>query len=95
MKDYFDLWVLLRDSPLDKHTLSQAIAATTQRRGTVKPLGLPIGLSEQFAQDRQKQNQWRAFIKRNQLDAPSLDDVVAFLRKALDFFNLKQDSLPL
>lgn len=75
--------VLLRDSPLDKRTLSQAIAATMQRRGTVKPQDFPIGLSEQFASDQQKQNQWAAFTRRNQLDAPSLGEVVTFLREEL------------
>jgi Nucleotidyl transferase AbiEii toxin, Type IV TA system len=85
MKDYFDLWVLLRDSPLDKRTLSQAIEATIQRRGTFKPQGFPIGLGDEFAKDQQKQNQWRAFTKRNQLKAASLIDVVAFLREELGF----------
>jgi predicted nucleotidyltransferase component of viral defense system len=56
MKDYFDLWVLFRDSPLDKRTLSQAIVATIQRRGTIKPQGMPIGLSESFVNDVQKQS---------------------------------------
>ena len=85
MKDYFDLWVILRDAELDRDILMQAVEATLNRRGTRKPSGLPIGLSEQFSSDRQKLMQWAAFIKRNQLTAASLEKTVQDLRTALMF----------
>jgi predicted nucleotidyltransferase component of viral defense system len=85
MKDYFDLWVILQSTPLDSQTLSQAIHATLQRRGTVKPHGWPVGLTDAFATDKQKQKQWQAFIDRNQLQAPSLAVVVNTLRDYFGF----------
>lgn len=54
MKDYFDLWVMLRNSQLDHATLAQAVNATLNRRGTTKPIGIPLGLGEQFATDTKK-----------------------------------------
>ncbi len=85
MKDYFDLWVILRDAELDRNILVQAVAATLNRRGTRNPSGVPIGLSEKFSSDRLKLIQWTAFINRNQLTAASLEQTVEELRTALMF----------
>jgi len=85
MKDYFDLWVILRDNELDWDVLVQAVETTLNRRGTRKPSRVPIGLSEQFSNDRQKLMQWAAFIKRNQLTAASLEKTVQDLHTALMF----------
>jgi predicted nucleotidyltransferase component of viral defense system len=85
MKDYFDLWVILRDAELDRDILEQAAEATLNRRGTRKPSGVPIGLSEQFSSDRQKLMQWAAFINRNKLTAVSLEQTLQELRTTLMF----------
>lgn len=84
MKDYFDLWILLRAGSLDTATIGRAIAATCKRRGTMIPVGWPLGLSEGFAADVVKQTQWQAFLRKNRLDAPALVRIVADLRDALD-----------
>jgi hypothetical protein len=85
MKDFFDLWVILRAAELDRDILVRAVEATLNRRGTRKPLGIPIGLSEQFSSDRHKLMQWAAFINRNQLTAVSLEQTLQELRTALMF----------
>ena len=85
MKDYFDLWVILREAQLEQGILAQAVEATLNRRGTRRPSGIPIGLSAQFSSDRQKITQWAAFVKRNQLMAVSLEQTVRELRAALTF----------
>lgn len=85
MKDYFDLWVLLNRCELDPQILHQAVNATMARRRTVVPVGLPLGLSDEFMADVQKNAQWNAFIKRNALQAPSLSETVASLRQSLSF----------
>ena len=92
MKDYFDLWVILRDAELDRNILVQAVEATLNRRGTRKPSGIPIGLSKQFSSDRQKLIQWSAFINRNQLTAASLEQTVDELRTALMFLFQEDNS---
>ncbi|MEO8627158.1 MAG: nucleotidyl transferase AbiEii/AbiGii toxin family protein [Betaproteobacteria bacterium] len=81
MKDYFDLLALAREGAMDLPDLSRAIAATFSRRQTPLPNPLPIGLTQAFARDLQKQKQWNAFVARNRLDAPALDAVIDELAK--------------
>lgn len=83
MKDYFDLWILSRHSDFDGMVLAKAIRATFERRGTVFPDGVPIGLSEEFALDTQKERQWQAFLRRNALEQTSLPQTVEALRAFL------------
>jgi len=64
LKDFFDIWLLSEKFDFDFNLLAQAIAKTFQRRGTVIPTGLPIGLTKEFYEDPLKQSQWRAFLKK-------------------------------
>lgn len=77
MKDYFDLRALAHEGALDIRELGRAINATFERRHTALPEGVPIGLSDEFARDAAKQTQWKAFLGKNRLEAPALDEVVA------------------
>lgn len=79
MKDYFDLLMLAREGAMNPESLAEAIRATFRRRGTPLPEDLPLGLSDAFAGDAAKRRQWEAFVRRNQLQAPALDVVVAEL----------------
>ena len=81
MKDYFDLWILLREDDLDLAELRRAIEATFARRQTAIPTETPVGLSDSFVNDLTKQAQWRAFLRKNKLDAIDLHDVVTLLRE--------------
>jgi predicted nucleotidyltransferase component of viral defense system len=81
MKDFFDLWVLLHDTTMDDAELQRAIEATFARRQTAMPGAAPIGLSDTFAEDATKQVQWRAFLKKNRLQAIDLADVVSYVRE--------------
>jgi hypothetical protein len=83
MKDFFDLWVLLRDQTLKRAEVHQAIEATFTRRQTPLPITLPVGLSDAFANDGAKQRQWSAFLRRNQLDALELAAVILDLQSRL------------
>lgn len=81
MKDFFDLRALAREGLLDTQMLADALAATFQRRGTVFPVELPLGLSDEFAHDAGKRAQWKAFLNKNRLDAPPLDVVIQEVRR--------------
>ena len=83
LKDYLDLSVLLEREVLDPATLAAAIAATFTRRGTALPTELPIGLSDEFANDQSRQTLWVAFLKKNALPAVPLTSVVTTLRATL------------
>jgi predicted nucleotidyltransferase component of viral defense system len=82
MKDYFDVRALLREE-MDADLLARAIAATFRRRRTDLPEGVPAALSDGFATNAQKQAQWRAFLRKNRIDAPALEEVVADIRARL------------
>jgi len=83
MKDFFDLWVLAKHSDFDGALLSRAIAATFERRRTAFPEGIPIGLSDEFINDDQKNKQWLAFLRKNALNPMPLATVISDLREFL------------
>lgn len=83
MKDYFDLHALAHTGVPDFGLIGNAIAATFERRRTPVPNGLPIGLTNEFARDPAKQAQWGAFLRKNGLAAPGLEQVVADVRHFL------------
>lgn len=80
MKDYFDVYALLREGKTDSARLAGAIAATFARRQTALPGAMPQGLRDEFAGDAAKQNQWRQFLARNRLEAPALGQVISDIR---------------
>lgn len=83
MKDYFDLWVLVRYSEFDRQILIRAVAATFDRRQTRIPDGVPIGLSDEFAKDPLKERQWNAFLRKNSIAPKPMSEVVTDLRDFL------------
>lgn len=81
MKDYFDLRALAREGEVNAGLLADAIAATFTRRRTALAPDMPLGLSDEFAKDPSKRAQWKAFLGKNRLDAPTLDTVVIEVRE--------------
>ncbi len=67
MKDFFDLWILTQQYEFDGQLLGQAITATFERRRTQLPDASPLALTDEFAEDSQKQVQWRAFLNKSNL----------------------------
>jgi predicted nucleotidyltransferase component of viral defense system len=84
LKDYLDLSVLLDRETLDLNTLATAITATFERRGMDVPTELPIGLTDEFADDVSRQKLWQAFLRKNELAVTPLADVVRMLRDKLE-----------
>lgn len=83
LKDYFDLSVLLERETLETDLLAQAIQATFERRGMRAPDVLPVGLTDEFANDASRQSLWLAFLRKNALTPEPLSAIVARLRGAL------------
>jgi predicted nucleotidyltransferase component of viral defense system len=82
MKDFYDIWYLCQHFTFDGMLLSQALQATFDRRRTPLPKELPLALSSEFADDVAKQTQWRAFLRKNKLQANemTLGNVIAGLQ---------------
>ena len=85
MKDFFDVWTLAHQFEFDGSLLARAIAATFNRRRTDIPRAVPLALTAEFATDRTKATQWRAFLNRSKLAPQNSDfgEVIELLRAFL------------
>lgn len=85
MKDFFDLWTLARQFEFDGAILSHAIGGTFERRRTPLPTTLPVCLTGDFWDNKDKQAQWKGFLKRAGANLPGvfLKDVINFLEPFL------------
>ena len=83
MKDYFDLHALRMEGATRDADLARAIFETFKRRGSPLPVGSPVGLTAEFSSDKTKLMQWSAFLKKNRLESPPLDEVVRGLSEWL------------
>lgn len=63
MKDYYDLWAIAQNCELDGALLTLALSATFARRATKLPEKIPQGLTESFYANKQKKQNWQAFLK--------------------------------
>src|SRR6185436_6475834 len=68
MKDFFDVYVLASVCEFERELLSKAVSRTFKRRQTAIPDDA-FALSEDFYDDRQKQMQWRAFLRKTGVNA--------------------------
>jgi len=77
MKDFYDVWMLIRKHPFEEQTLARAIAATFERRRTPVPDEPPLALTDAFSRSDQKKQQWRAFLPNIRAgSSPSLSEVI-------------------
>ena len=78
MKDFYDVWQIARIFSFDGASLSRAIAATFERRGTPVPTTAPVALRAEFVEERT--GQWSAFLRRSGLSGGSdLSDLIDML----------------
>ncbi|MEE8470879.1 MAG: nucleotidyl transferase AbiEii/AbiGii toxin family protein, partial [Dehalococcoidia bacterium] len=73
MKDFYDLWIIAREFSFSGPLLVRAIKATFARRQTQIASVRPIALSDEFATDRNKATQWKAFLGRISLEATRVE----------------------
>lgn len=76
MKDLYDVWMLSQVYRFEDNRLARAIAATFARRGTPIPDTLPDALSQSFADDPAKKEQWTAFVRELDSGRESLASVI-------------------
>jgi len=82
MKDFFDLWALSRLYDFDDAILLRAIKATFDHHAT--PIeARPVGLEDEFANERTKSTQWTAFLRRSHLSSapPRLHETISAVRE--------------
>jgi predicted nucleotidyltransferase component of viral defense system len=80
MKDFYDMYTLLKHMNFSDEELLTAIKATFERRNTAMPQQIPVAFRPEFLEDGSKTIQWNAFLKRNALDSSlQLTAVLKFL----------------
>lgn len=79
MKDYYDIWKLLREQRFEDDKLARAIKATFDRRKTAIPTEAPVGLTKSFADDPAKQRLWKSFAGNIGQELPPLSEVIDLL----------------
>lgn len=67
MKDFYDIWLLATHFDFDGSVLAEAIHETFRWRQTALPL-TPVAFTDALAQNREKQAQWAAFIRRHRIE---------------------------
>jgi predicted nucleotidyltransferase component of viral defense system len=84
MKDFYDVYTILRNCPIDSATLKQAIKKTFDNRGT-ELTAKPEAFSKKFYKDTMKLKQWSSFLKKNNLTGipENLEEVVLEIKKIL------------
>ncbi len=88
MKDFYDLWTLATHFAFEGDRLCAALRATFARRGTSLPREEeePVALTARFGDDRTKQLQWAAFLRKGHLTMESetnLPNILAVLQAFL------------
>tara|TARA_B100001248_G_C27397072_1_gene466319 strand:- start:4748 stop:5617 length:870 start_codon:yes stop_codon:yes gene_type:complete len=73
MKDFYDLWFLIRKFDINLTQLGKAIKNTFTRRGTDLPKEMPVAFTEAFALNADKDIQWKAFLRKNGLEGNGLE----------------------
>ena len=80
MKDFYDIYMLCNKENFNSNILKTAVYETLRRRKTDYPK-IPIIFTDRFAWDRDKLQQWVAFLARNRLKAENMLYIVMALIK--------------
>lgn len=85
MKDYYDLWLMLRQFDFDGDRLSEAIKRTFHHRQTALPEGKAIFAEEIYDEKSDRQTLWKAFLKKGDIKhAPNkLSEIAQEIEKFL------------
>ncbi len=85
MKDFYDVYRMLKKGGIDSKNLELAITATFDRRFTLYTDDHPI-FTDDFAENKTKQVQWKAYLKKinsNDEVPERFEDVAGYIMKEL------------
>ncbi len=82
IRDFYDLWVMIRTFRFDLSHVVEAVSGTLRRRETMFPTETPVGLDEAFARIADDRGLWSGFLRRNPptLQPPSFPELQQELR---------------
>lgn len=77
MKDFYDLWTMIRAHDLDLACLKQAVHDVFLNRET--SLKMPASFNPSFYQNPETQKRWKRFLETIDKEEISLDEVIPYL----------------
>ncbi len=85
MKDFYDVWLLMRCFDFDGLKLSKALKETFEHRKTYLPKKSPLFDEEIYDKGSDRQTLWKAFLNKNDIKnaPPQLKDVAEQIEKFL------------
>ncbi len=84
MKDFYDIWFIIMQFNIDGAILMDAIKNTFTNRETMIPIDLPVGLTDDFVQE--KKEQWRAFVNTFNPEIIDVKDFNYIIHTLREFF---------
>lgn len=79
MKDFYDVYTILKHNTLDEANLQIAVAEVMKNRDTHYEENHPL-FTEEFAKDASRNNQWAAFVRKNKIDdMPPFPEVLRYI----------------
>jgi hypothetical protein len=85
MKDFYDIWLIMRKFDLDRTKLAEALKRTFRHRKTELPRNRPLFVEEIYDEKSDRQTLWLAFLRKSDIkDAPvKLADVAKEIEEFL------------
>ena len=65
MKDFYDIWIVLKSGDVNSDFLASSIFTTFTHRNTPIPTEVPVGLSKEFLEDDITNERWQKFLERS------------------------------
>ena len=83
MKDFFDVYTILKEDKVDTELLKEAIVEVFANRGTELDVNSVV-FSDGFAQDAMRQTMWKAYLKKIKYkDELPFEEVMSIVRERL------------
>lgn len=67
MKDFYDIWLIMRQFDIDGTNLSEALKRTFEHRKTELPKERPLLVEEIYDEKSDRQTLWKAFLKKGDI----------------------------
>ncbi|MDD5464900.1 MAG: nucleotidyl transferase AbiEii/AbiGii toxin family protein [Candidatus Omnitrophica bacterium] len=93
MKDFYDIWLMIRQFNFNGSDLAEALKRTFEHRKTNIPAGKPLFAEEIYDEKSDRQTLWKAFLRKGNIKhaseklAITAKEIENFLIKPLDAIN--------
>ena len=67
MKDFYDIWLMMRQFDFDGSKLTEALKRTFEHRKTSLPVDRPLFAEEIYDEKSDRQTLWKAFLKKGEI----------------------------